>query len=189
VFGGQVQGVEVAGGSGAESGRQILLLALQGAGRSWTAVLAQDLLEQLGRGAKVNVVRYRSTPEPGWTWLWSCRRPPARWRAAGARRRCTWHGPTRLGTRQGRNGIRQVNVTCDSVAMGGRPPTSIEAIQLAQQAAAPTTSTFRWSAPPFGHRRPARRCGRRYPARRQDQRAGGVVRRGGRGWRRLRPGR
>jgi hypothetical protein len=56
VFGGEVEGVEVASGSGTEPDGVVSLLPQQGAGRSWTAVSAKDLFQQLGRGPELNVV-------------------------------------------------------------------------------------------------------------------------------------
>jgi hypothetical protein len=44
-----VQGVEVAPDGFAEPDGRVLLLSLQGAARSWTAVSGKDLFEQLGR--------------------------------------------------------------------------------------------------------------------------------------------
>jgi hypothetical protein len=56
LFGGEVEGVKVAGRGSAESDGGDSLRSLQAAGRSWTAVSAKDLFEQLGRGPELNVV-------------------------------------------------------------------------------------------------------------------------------------
>ena len=56
VFGGEVEGVEVAGGGGAEPDGGVLLLALQGGGGLRCGVAGQDLLEQLGGGPRVDIV-------------------------------------------------------------------------------------------------------------------------------------
>ena len=61
VFGGHVQGVEVASDGFAEPDGGVLLLSQQGAGRSWTAVAGKDLFEQLGRGGGP----YRLGPDEG----------------------------------------------------------------------------------------------------------------------------
>ena len=57
VFGGDVKGVEVAGGRGAEPGCGVLLLALQGGGGVRRGVAGQDLLKQLGSGPRMQAFR------------------------------------------------------------------------------------------------------------------------------------
>jgi hypothetical protein len=56
VFGGEVKGVEVAGGCGAEPDGGILLLTLQGGGGLRGGVAGQYLLEQLCRGSSSDAV-------------------------------------------------------------------------------------------------------------------------------------
>jgi hypothetical protein len=64
VFGGEVEGVEVAGGSGAKPDSGVVLLALQGAGRSRTAVSAKDVFQQLGRGPRPHPMSTAREPRP-----------------------------------------------------------------------------------------------------------------------------
>ena len=52
VFGGGVEGVEVAGGGLAEPDRRIALLAVGGGGGAGGVVAGQDLFEQVDRGAR-----------------------------------------------------------------------------------------------------------------------------------------
>ena len=56
MFGREVEGVEVAGGGMAEQDRRVVLLPLQRGRGKWGGVASQDLLEQLGSGADVDVV-------------------------------------------------------------------------------------------------------------------------------------
>ena len=54
VFGGHLEGVDVAGGGVCEPDGRVVLVALQGGGGPRCAVAGQDLLEQLGRGGRVD---------------------------------------------------------------------------------------------------------------------------------------
>ena len=54
VFGGHLEGVDVAGGGVSEPDGRVVLVALQGGGGPGCVVAGQDLLEQLGRGGRVD---------------------------------------------------------------------------------------------------------------------------------------
>ena len=56
-----MEGVEVAGGGGAEPDGGVLLLPLQGGGGLRGGVAGQDLFEQLGRGRRCSIVSGRMT--------------------------------------------------------------------------------------------------------------------------------
>jgi hypothetical protein len=56
VFGGEVEGVEVAGGRGAEPGNRVVLFALQGGGRLRGGVARQDLFEHFGSGPSLDAL-------------------------------------------------------------------------------------------------------------------------------------
>jgi hypothetical protein len=54
VFGGHLEGVDVVAGGVCEPGGRVVLVALQGGGGPRCAVAGQELLEQFGRGARMD---------------------------------------------------------------------------------------------------------------------------------------